>query len=460
MKNDTERNAIFISHATPEDNAFVRWLGAKLTSLGYEVWADVMRLRGGADWARDLEEALRLRSAKMLLVCTPSSLDKQGVRNEIEMAVGLARQLGDREFIIPLRLEPYESPFRIAQAQYVDFKGSWATGFSELAELLSQFPSLRKTQGRSVEAWLGAQRIGSTRLAEKREHLVSNWLVFSSLPKKIFYCEPPVGFQVERFQRRELHRWPAVPFRAGVLAIASPDKEGMLGTQLPAKVAGEMAMDRFLEEGWEAIQITQYEARRIFSDLGNQAFEAFLNKRNLSFSEASSGHRLWYGSVKTVPLNRISFDWKHRKGSRQIIGQSEKRGTFWHYAMSGRMRTSPVRHLKLSASLVFSDNGMDALGDPKKAHRLRRSFAKSWRNARWRDMMLAFLWWLSSGKEKLVIPIAENDALILNLPPASFVSSVGVLHEGEELADEDDPDIDDEDWDDYSGSLDEGAGER
>ncbi|MGH7707001.1 MAG: TIR domain-containing protein [Vulcanimicrobiaceae bacterium] len=38
--------AIFISHANPEDNAFTLWLAAKLSSLGYEVWADVMRLRG------------------------------------------------------------------------------------------------------------------------------------------------------------------------------------------------------------------------------------------------------------------------------------------------------------------------------------------------------------------------------------------------------------------------------
>lgn len=39
------RPAIFISHAAPEDNAFTLWLGAKLAALGYEVWADVLRLR-------------------------------------------------------------------------------------------------------------------------------------------------------------------------------------------------------------------------------------------------------------------------------------------------------------------------------------------------------------------------------------------------------------------------------
>src|SRR5262245_41367441 len=51
---DSEREALFMSHANPEDNAFTLWLGAKLTALGYEVFADVLRLRGGEDWERIL----------------------------------------------------------------------------------------------------------------------------------------------------------------------------------------------------------------------------------------------------------------------------------------------------------------------------------------------------------------------------------------------------------------------
>ena len=37
------RDAIFISHANPEDNEFTVWLGARLTAAGYEVWADVLQ---------------------------------------------------------------------------------------------------------------------------------------------------------------------------------------------------------------------------------------------------------------------------------------------------------------------------------------------------------------------------------------------------------------------------------
>lgn len=144
------REALFISHANPEGNAFSLWLGAKLTAMGYEVWADVMRLHGGADWQRELEQALRTRAIKVLVVCTPQSVEKQGVRNEIEIASKLSNELKDHEFIIPLKLKAYDSPFRIAHAQYVDFSSSWAAGLAELVELLATTYKIPKQPGRPI----------------------------------------------------------------------------------------------------------------------------------------------------------------------------------------------------------------------------------------------------------------------------------------------------------------------
>lgn len=85
------RDSIFISHANPEDNAFTVWLGSRLTAAGYEVWADVLRLRGGQDWQRLLEDALRNKACKVLLVGTEHGVQKQGVRNEIQIAHTVGR---------------------------------------------------------------------------------------------------------------------------------------------------------------------------------------------------------------------------------------------------------------------------------------------------------------------------------------------------------------------------------
>ncbi|NPT57608.1 toll/interleukin-1 receptor domain-containing protein [Paraburkholderia elongata] len=199
----SERKSLFISHATPEDNPFVLWLGAKLSAMGYEVWADVMRLRGGSDWARELENALRHGAVKVLLVCTPAGLEKQGVRNEIEIATGLARRIGDNEFIIPLRLEPFDPPFRIAHAQYIDFSRSWANGLSELSELLQEKGLPRSAPG-EMQGWLNSQTTGSARLFVKSEPMMSNWLAIKNNPDRIRYCEPPVGSPHDRFVVRPI----------------------------------------------------------------------------------------------------------------------------------------------------------------------------------------------------------------------------------------------------------------
>jgi hypothetical protein len=75
MDTTPNREALFISHATPEENAFARWLGAKLAAMGYEVWADVMRLHGGADWSRELSGRTAIDDAATMtssFICTIS----------------------------------------------------------------------------------------------------------------------------------------------------------------------------------------------------------------------------------------------------------------------------------------------------------------------------------------------------------------------------------------------------
>jgi hypothetical protein len=73
-------------------------------------------------------------------------------------------------------------------------------------------------------------------------------------------------------------------------------------------------------------------------------------------------------------------------------------------------------------------------------------------------MMLAFLWWISKGKSELALPVAQDRFFILSMPPASFMSPVCVLHDGEDPPDEDDPDFDDSEWDDHP-EYDEGGEE-
>src|ERR1700732_3213839 len=71
-----ERTLIFISHANPEDNAFVTWIASRLALAGYDVWADIVQLRGGERFWRDIEDAIRNHAVKVIVVLSNASVVK------------------------------------------------------------------------------------------------------------------------------------------------------------------------------------------------------------------------------------------------------------------------------------------------------------------------------------------------------------------------------------------------
>lgn len=180
------RNVVFITHANPEDNPFAIWLGAKLASAGYEVWADVLSLRGGQDWQRLLEDAIRHRACKLLVAANQLSVSKQGVRNEIQIASDTAKKLGDHNFIIPLKLGPYDAPLLVAHAQYINFEQPWAVGLAELLETLQETYKVPRAAG-NIGTWLDLQLINGKKLTDTTERLISSWLEVRRLPEWIYY---------------------------------------------------------------------------------------------------------------------------------------------------------------------------------------------------------------------------------------------------------------------------------
>jgi hypothetical protein len=94
----SDRDVIFISHATPNDNEFVRWLGTRLTGFGYKVWADIFDPAGGTPFWNSIEDALRKRTLKVVFVVSKASCDpnRSGVQNEISVADAVKKSLRAR----------------------------------------------------------------------------------------------------------------------------------------------------------------------------------------------------------------------------------------------------------------------------------------------------------------------------------------------------------------------------
>jgi hypothetical protein len=155
-----ERDTIFISHATPDDNDFVRWLGTRLTGHGYRVWADLFELRGGTPFWNSIEEALRHHACKVIFIVSKMSIDpnRTGIRNELSVADVMRKTLNDPGFIIPLRIDDTafgDFPIQIHQLNGIDFSKGWGAKLVDLLDTLehANVPKSAGDQTAEFEKW-------------------------------------------------------------------------------------------------------------------------------------------------------------------------------------------------------------------------------------------------------------------------------------------------------------------
>ena len=136
------RNKIFISHATPSDNDFTKWLALKLIGLGYEVWCDILFLDKGVDFWNNIEKEIRENTNKFLIVSSLHSNQREGVLKELAVAGKVKKQLNDETFIIPLAIDENLSyddiNIDLIRLNAIDFKKSWASGLRDLLEALEK----------------------------------------------------------------------------------------------------------------------------------------------------------------------------------------------------------------------------------------------------------------------------------------------------------------------------------
>ncbi|MDX2263468.1 MAG: toll/interleukin-1 receptor domain-containing protein [Hyphomicrobiales bacterium] len=437
------REAIFISHASPEDNVFTLWLGAKLTNMGFEVWADVLSLQGGDDWQRKLEDAIRFRACKVLLVANEISVGKQGVRNEIQIASDTGRRIGDGEFIIPLRLRNFDAPFLIAHAQYIDFSSSWAKGLVELLEVLEERAVPRSSQP-NHEMWKSRQLLNAQSVARTPEPVVSNWFALKTAPTAMSLFVPGTGVSAGRIiVATEQSRIPFRSYGDGYLTFARQESV-QVAFDFPMRRRAVLATSEFINEGWPEQNIRRGDARNIANHLLRAGLEKAIEARGCAAAQMANDNRAWYFPLAENLRNQVVFDWgRGLSGRRQIIGHSEKREVWWHYGISPQVVMNPTPHLKLRGRLVFTSDGNTPLDSTSRMHRLRRSFPKAWRNARWRDMLLAFMWHLTEGNPDWRVPFGENSEAVFSSVPLVFEAPISMAHGDSDPDDVDDPDIED-----------------
>jgi hypothetical protein len=416
------RDTIFISHATPDDNDFVRWLGARLMGHGYKVWSDVLELKGGTPFWRGIEEALRHRAVKVIYVVSKASIDpnRQGVRNELSVADTMKKTLADPEFIIPVRIDDTafgDFPIQVHQLNAIDFARGWGQKLTELLDTLEAagVPTSEDDQTEAFEHWRESFALAARKVEAIPERVLTNFSPVVCLPETITFFD----YEGDNTKVAAALNETGIPYRRfnrHILSFASAEElQDALPPSFTVKVRARPALVDFLSGRVEGpASPRSSEARKIVTFLLRTHIERYLASRGLERFETASGDAYFF-PTGLLPADKVSYiSASGRRTYKKPVGRSERNKVNWHLAMKVNVVLGPPAFVRFKPYVCFSEDGRTAIADAKKTSAIRRRFCRNWWNLHWRQLQEAFCAFLADGNQEIAIELSGPESLILS----------------------------------------------
>ena len=452
------RKAIFVSHATPEDNGFVRWLGARLELAGFRVWHDLDRLKGGDHFWDKIEKAIREESFRVLAVVSKVSVGKPGVKDEWALAQTIEKSLPG--FVIPIRIDDYDFsllPIGIHRKNVINFSAGWHFGLESLVDTLidANAPKVTAPDPRVARHWLPKAKDGAILRIETKESLDSTWLRVISLPPiesaRILGTDREIKVtDINRVIPWFEHEDRIVGFAKAADLVSNMSKSVML------KAANGVDSTTFIESGstFGDKPVDAREARKRVANLVRQAWELAMEAKGLGVFEQAGGRKVFYVTPELTKGRgeKVAFvDVDGRKRRKGLNGRSEKKKANWCYAVGMVPQFDEPWRIELRSTIVFTDDDGKPFDVPAKAHRLRMSFCRSWWNDRWRGFLRAFLALVANGGSEIKLPVGSGREVVVSATPIMFSSPVGLSDLAPSIDDDpaDEPDDDLGEVDDF-----------
>jgi hypothetical protein len=446
------RKVAFISHANPQDNDFTIWLGTRLTTAGYEVWSDLTRLIGGEETWQDIDDAIRHQAASVILVLSRDGVKKQGLRNELAVADAVARKIGRPEFLLPVKIDdlPFdEVPPQVMPRNIIDFSGGWADGLELVLKALDR-DGVSRSQSAPAEAldqWVKSRTAQGKTLAPISEPLVSNWFPILAMPERVNFFEVlrPMSSPSEIQGLADEISLPAACYLRLLVGFADLDEfQEELKDRAPLQTAYSVDLADFLAgKATDGPYIAVREARNLVTNLVRQAWEGAARAKGLErYTDARGSSVLWIrNGLLPGDISRFTRA-NGRRGWRKLVGRDNTRNLYWHFAVRGVPNLLPPTRLVFKPHVVFSRDGRTPLG-----MRQRRAVCKTWFNARWRDLILAFGAFMAEDGDDLTFPTGRSGGIRVAARPMSFDAPVSLLLDEDRVPRE----TDEGDEDDFDG---------
>lgn len=416
------RDTIFISHATPDDNDFVRWLGSRLTGHGYRVWADLFELKGGTPFWNSIEEALRHHAIKVIYVVSRKSIDpsRTGVRNELSVADTMRKTLRDPSFIIPVRIDdtPFgDFPIQVHTLNGIDFTQGWGAKLIELLDTLetAKVPRLPGDLTAEFEKWRTTMTRTATMVEEKPEPILTNLVPVRGLPAEIAFYE----YTGDKTKIGPVLKDTGVPhrmFNRLVMAFADASRfQESLPPSFSLSLRAIAPLADFLNGSIQHVTAPRKdEAHKTVSYLLRRHIERHLKALGLKLFETSSAHSLYFPSGLVQSDKVFYVDATGRRTYKNVVGRSEKLKVHWHLAMKVNVVLGPPAVVRFKPYICFSEDGQSAIQDAKRTSGIRRRFCKNWWNAQWRQLQQAFCAFLANEADEITIPLDGAESLVLD----------------------------------------------
>jgi len=425
------RNKIFISHATPNDNDFTKWLALKLITLGYDVWCDVFYLDKGVDFWKTIEKEIRENSIQFFVVMSAISNSREGVLKEITVAQKTQKALNDATFIVPLMIDndlSYDDiNIDVVRLNAIDFKRSWAIGLQDIIKFLQEKEIVPNTTDATKANALYEQIFLQNLVpVNKEEVYTSNWYSIIEFPEELrfhFYDKlMPQNYDLKNLT------FPAVPYKNHVCTFAY-EYDFMHHLPKTEKYSPQrtirLSTKAILEDGYSDEFISNSDARRMIVRLCNLAIGKFFASKYLEPYQMSNKMGYWF---KMGTLEKDKFN--------KVLMVGKQKDKHWHYGLSSYTKLYPFPVLVFNSHIYFTTDGVTLIDKASIQHSARRKQGKGWYNDDWKNKMQAFVSFLSDNEETFSFDVGSEERIIISANPFSFTSQMSYIIPEKELLDE------------------------
>lgn len=397
---------LFVSYAW-EDRALADWLTRKLTSEGYRVWCDRFKMLGGESFPKEIDQAIKTKTFRVLTLLSKHSLNKPNPLKERTLALGLAKQWGV-DFVLPLNVDGMSASdlnWMLSDLTFIPFS-SWTEGIAQLLKKLRSInaPCFLGVQGREIAA---STFVPAEATIAQADTLFSNVFNFTSIPNRLKLFSVEGNQPLEDF--RESNHWAAYSIGVKCVAFDEPQNRSEM------RFALERDFDRLSEDQIEGVALTT-----LLPNLLRQSLECLLLKKGLRRDPAS---RMIYFPTGMFPSDNLPFRGYGGRATRfGVSGVRRLRADRFRYHVSPSFFVRSDLGAEFSAQMRLRLFVTDLSGkplEPAAALPRRKAVAKNWFNHQWASRQWGVAQFLSDGSDVIRLGGCDSEPLVLDAVPMS-----------------------------------------